>query len=86
MRGQGTAQNAPQYTLMSPPINPWLDLTSLFPLFPLMKILMGFWGTAGGGAGASASPISEKAKRPYNYSLFFKTAAHRRLLGVMAMV
>ena len=38
-----------------------LNLTSLFPLLPLMNILMGFWGTAGGGAGASASPISETA-------------------------
>ena len=67
-------------TLMSPPINPWLELTSLFPLFPLMKILMGFWGTAGGGAGASASPISEKAKRPYSYSRFvIKTGRHRGL-------
>ena len=38
----------------------WTALTSLLPLFPLINILIGFWGTAGGGAGASASPISEK--------------------------
>ena len=35
-----------------------------------MKILMGFWGTAGGGAGASASPISGK-RETLKFPTFF---------------
>ena len=61
--GQGTAQNSPWRKCRNPRkrwILYWTALTSLLPLFPLINILIGFWGTAGGGAGASASPISEK--------------------------
>ena len=86
VRGQATAQNAPQYILYEllsrcPSVfYPLINLTSLFPLFPLMKILMGFWGTAGG-AGASASPISENT-RPYKSILSSVNLSRQHVTGL----